>query len=204
MCLLTNVLFQTRAQVDRRGALCMFRQVAVDTTFHRLQSVHNRRWHLGFNHRPKALAAIKGREPHRAALPRNGRFFNPRKCDFKFYAGEHKPQEYVYPGGFDLIQTSTSNKFVSKAAKNSDIERGPIELGTSKDTATTSERKISNAHKEALLQQQVLKQMKKRYQKKIRHWKHKRPRPSRKEKKGLRAFKRKQPMSKSHKIWCIR
>jgi len=69
--------------------------------------------------------------------------------------------------------------------------------------ASASDRKISKAHKAALMQQRALKQHKKRYhqKKKIRHWKHKRPRPSRREKKGLmRTPIRKQPMSKSQKI----
>ena len=113
----------------------------------------------------------------------------------------------MFTGLDSLIKESKAKKqLVTKAAKDSDNDIGlnrPMrtELGQNDDTATVSDRKISKAHQEALLQQRALKQHKKRYhQKKIRHWKHKRPRPSRREKKGLRSYKRKQPMSKSQKI----
>jgi len=200
----------TKRKADRRGALCMFRQVPVDSgrPYHRLQSVHNRRWHLGFNHKATSLALIKGREPYKGALPRHGKFFDPKRCDFNFYAGEHQKEhrEFEFSGLDNLIEKASSAKkqqHSTKAANISDNEPNKqTEFGHKYDTATASDRKISKAHKQALLQQRALKQHKKRYhlKKKIRHWKHKRPRPSRREKKGLRTQSRKQPMSKSQKI----
>lgn len=183
----------------------MFRQVPVsssnpyeDKTYHRLQSVHNRKWHLGFNHKNSSLAFMKDREDHKAALPRIGRHYDPRKCDFKFFAGEFLPFEEEWSGGFDLIRDHKLNKFSSKAAINSEmIITNEVGDGLDKeDTAIVSDFKISKAHKEALLQQQILSKMRKR---KIRHYKHKRPRLSRREKKGLKELRRKQPMSKSYK-----
>lgn len=215
----------TKRKADRRGALCMFRQVPVDTgrTYHRLQNVHNRRWHLGFNHKATSLAVIQGRAPHKGALPRHGKFFDPKRCDFNFYAGVHarEQRELEFSGLDNLIEEASRAKkhrqqqqqHITKAATISDnyneIEPNnpnkqltQTEFGHNFDTASASDRKISKAHKAALLQQRALKQHKKRYhqKKKIRHWKHKRPRPSRREKKGLRTQIRKQPMSKSQKI----
>ena len=65
------------------------------------------------------------------------------------------------------------------------------------DTVRGSDIKISKAYKEKLLQQQALNKMT-RYQRKrkIRHFKHKKPRLSRRVKNGLK-YERKQPMSKS-------
>jgi len=192
-----------KKHVERRGALCMFRQVPVssnnpyeDKTYHRLQSVHNRRWHLGFNHKNSSLSYIKDREPHKGALPRIGRHFDSRKCDYKFFAGEYLPVEEMWSGGFDLIRDHKINKFSSKAAINSEMII-TNEVGDGKDdTASASEFKISKAHKEALLQQQILNKMR---QRKIRHSRHKKPRLSRREKNGLKELRRKQPMSKSYK-----
>mgnify|MGYP001371587636 CR=1 FL=1 len=218
-------LLQTKRKADRRGALCMFRQVPVDSgrPYHRLQSAHNRRWHLGFNHKATSLALIKGREPYKGALPRHGKFFDPKRCDFNFYAGAHQREqrELEFSGLDNLIEEASKAKKhhqqqITKAATISDNDpdnSGPhnkqkltrTEFGHNNyDTmASASDRKISKAHKAALMQQRALKQHKKRYhqKKKIRHWKHKRPRPSRREKKGLmRTPIRKQPMSKSQKI----
>ena len=189
-----------------RGSLCMFRQVPVDSvaryedkTYHRLQSVHNRRWHLGFNHKSSSLTHIKGREPHKGAVPRHGKYFDPRKCDFKFFAGEHRPFQDLWSGGFDLIRDSKISKYVSKAAISEvDISTNELSVDISKNSVLVSDNtKISKAHKEALHRHQALY---KQRQRKIRHFKHKRPRLSRQEKNGLKALRRKQPMSKSHKI----
>merc|ERR1712098_716323 len=133
----------------------------------------------------------KDREPHKGALPRIGRHFDSRKWDYKFFAGEYLPVEEMWSGGFDLIRDHKINKFSSKAAINSEMII-TNEVGDGKDdTAIVSDFKISKAHKEALLQQQILSKMRKR---KIRHYKHKRPRLSRREKKGLKELRRKQPM----------
>ena len=200
-------LLQSAAQVDRRGRqkYCMFRQLAVDKTYHKLQNVHNRRWHLGFNHRNSSLANIPGREPHRAALPRNGRFpYREDKCDFLFHAQEKwGVREEAWYGIFDLIKQSKHDRniqTVSKAAI-SDIEMNTNEVEvdlTELDTVKGSERKISKAYKEKLLQQQVLNKIT-RYQRKrkIRHFKHKKPRLSRRVKNGLK-YGRKQPMMSKH------
>ena len=143
-----------------------------------LQSAHNRRWHLGFNHKATSLAVIKGRAPHKGALPRHGKFFDPKRCDFNFYAGEHQKEhrEFEFSGLDSLIEEASNAKkqqHSTKAANISDNEIGPnkqTEFGHKYDTATASDRKISKAHKQALLQQRALKQHKKRYhlKKKIR------------------------------------
>jgi len=191
--------------VDRRGRqkLCMFRQFPVDQTYHRLQNVQNRNWHLAFNHRNTSLATILGREPHRAALPRNGKYtYRPSKCDFQFHAEEKRTTEgEAWVGLIELInQSKNHGNIVSKAAI-SDIGISTNEVSADLeelvDTVRGSERKISKAYKEKLLQQQVLNKMS-RYQRKrkIRHLKHKKPRMSRRVKNGLK-HGRKQPMSKS-------
>jgi len=191
-------------QVEKRGRqkLCMFRQFPVDQTYHRLQSVHNRRWHLAFNHRNNSLATILGREPHRAALPRNGKYpYRQSRCDFQFHAEEKRKIEgEAWLGLIDLINHSKNNgNIVSKAAV-SDIGISTNEVGADLhelDTVRGSDIKISKAYKEKLLQQQALNKMT-RYQRKrkIRHFKHKKPRLSRRVKNGLK-YERKQPMSKS-------
>jgi len=191
-------------QVERRGRqkLCMFRQFPVDQTYHRLQSVQNRRWHLAFNHRNNSLATILGREPHRAALPRNGKYpYRQSKCDFQFHAEEKREIEgEAWLGLIELINHSKNNRnTVSKAAvsdigiSTNEVEADLPEL----DTVRGSDIKISKAYKEKLLQQQALNKIT-RYQRKrkIRHFKHKKPRLSRRVKNGLK-YGRKQPMSKS-------
>lgn len=193
-----KVRVTTASHADRRGRqrLCMFRQLPVDRTFHRLQSVHNKKWHLAFNHRNSSLANIRGREPHRAALPRNGRYpYRENKCDFKFHAEEWNRGGEAWHGILDLIQQSKNNgNIVSKAAiSDIAISSNEVEVDLSElDTVRGSERKISKAYKEKLLQQQVLNS---RYQRKrkIRHFKHKKPRLSRRVKNGLK-YGRKQPM----------
>jgi len=135
----------TKRKADRRGALCMFRQVPVDTgrTYHRLQSVHNRRWHLGFNHKASSLAVIQGRAPHKGALPRHGKFFDPKRCDFNFYAGEHRRQmrEFEFSGLESLIESSRAKKqqqpHITKAAISSDNEIGPRKPNQTELVTTT-------------------------------------------------------------------
>ena len=182
--------------------MCMFRQFPVDQIYHRLQSVHNRRWHLAFNHRNNSLATILGREPHRAALPRNGKYpYRPSKCDFQFHAEEkRKIEEEAWLGLIELINHSKNNRnIVSKAAvSDNGISTNQVEVDLQElDIVRGSDIKISKAYKEKLLQQQALNKIT-RYprKRKIRHFKHKKPRLSRRVKNGLK-YGRKQPMSKS-------
>jgi len=194
----------SKKQVDKRGMLCMFNQQPVDdsenlvdsNTYHRLQSRHNRRWFLGFDHRSSSLSLIKGREPHRGALPRRGKFFNPKKCDFKFFAGEHRTVE-LWEGLFGLIDR---NKVVSKAVDLNNVEVSTNELRDDFNNSVVKHsepRKISAAHKEALQQQQVLKKKTRKYRNRIRHAKHKQPRLNRQSKNKLR--RKKKPISRKKK-----
>jgi len=192
--------------VEGRGLLCLFRQVAVETrspyeekTYHRIQSAYNSKWHLGFQHKTVPLAE---RRPHRGALSRSWtrRRFNVHKCDFKFHSGDYRPtNDITFSGLDDLVREhhppSPFNTYPhSKAAINGEADT--INNVSKEDTEKVSDTKISKGYKERLLQQQVLKRMNQR--RKIRHSRHKRPRPSRAEKNGLKkAFKRKQPMTMS-------
>jgi len=194
----------SKRQVDKRGLLCMFRQQPVDegddvvesNTFHRLQSVHNGRWHLGFDHKNSSLSMIKG-TPHRGALPRRGKFFNPKKCDFKFFAGEFRTINSdggeLWDGVFDLIKR---NNMVSKAVDLNNVKVGTNELRSNIDIVVKNSRKkvISSAQKEALQQQKVLRKSIK-YRNRIRHARHKKPRLNREKKNLLK--RRKKPISKS-------
>jgi len=196
----------SKRQVDKRGLLCMFRQQPVDEsedliesiTYHRLQSVHNRRWHLGFDHRNSSLSMIKGREPHRGALPRRGKSFSPKKCDFKFFAGEHRTlsEGDLWEGVFDLI--NNRNNMVSKAVdlNNDEVSTNELRADFVKAVEKSEYNSISKAHKEALQQQQVLNKKNRKYRnRRIRHKKHKQPRLNRKSKNYLRRMKK--PISKS-------
>ena len=201
---------QSKRQVDKRGLLCMFRQQPVDesegliesNTYHRLQSVHNRRWHLGFDHRNSSLSMIKGREPHRGALPRRGKSFSPKKCDFKFFGGEHRTiseaisEGDLWEGLFDL--TNDRNNMVSKAVdlNNDEVSTNELRADFVKAVKKSEYNSISKAHKEALQQQQVLNKKNRKYRnRRIRHKKHKQPRLNRKSKNYLRRMKK--PISKS-------
>jgi len=199
--------------VEGRRSLCMFKQIPVETrspyedrTYHRIQSAHNPKWHLGFQHK---TVPLRDRRPHRGALSRSWarRSFNLHKCDFKFHAGQHRAQarDHIFSGLEDLIQEQgalhSSQSSHSKAALNSDTEISSNELSNDFSQVETdsavSEVQISSVHKKKLQQQQVLRRYKQYpFQRKIRHLKHKRPRPSRAEKNGLRVSRRKQPMSK--------
>jgi len=198
-----------RRQVDKRGLLCMFRQRPVDqeedyveaNTYHRLQSVHNRRWHLGFNHKNSSLSLIKGKEPHRGALPRHGKSYNPKKCDFKFFAGEHiatSTSEEVWDGLFELVNR---NKMVSKAVNlnNAEVSSNQVRADFGKAVKISENNMISKAPKEALQQQNgfIRKNRKYRNRRKnrIRHAQHKKPRKPRQFKNKLK--RRKKPISKS-------
>ena len=193
--------------MEGRGLLCSFRQVAVETmspyedkTYHRIQSAYNSKWHLGFQHKTVPLVE---RRPHRGALSRSWtrrRRFNVHKCDFKFYSGDHRPvHDITFSGLDDLVREHhkphTPSPYPhSKAAINSENDiTNDIGDISKDDTEKVSDTKISKGYKERLLQQQVLKRM--HHQRKIRHPRHKRPRPSRAEKNGLKALKRKQPMA---------
>eukprot|EP00090_Calanus_glacialis_P014204 TRINITY_DN22925_c0_g1_i1.p1 TRINITY_DN22925_c0_g1~~TRINITY_DN22925_c0_g1_i1.p1 ORF type:complete len:334 (-),score=46.73 TRINITY_DN22925_c0_g1_i1:605-1606(-) len=193
----------SKRQVDKRGLLCMFRQQPVDegddvveaNTFHRLQSVHNRRWHLGFDHKNSSLSMIKG-TTHRGALPRRGKFFNPKKCDFKFFAGEYriKNSDEIWDGVFDLVDR---NSMVSKAVDLNNVEVSTNELRTGGDKVVKNSKQkvISSALKEALQQQKVLRRKSLKYRNRIRHARHKKPRLNREKKNLLKRSKK--PISKS-------
>ena len=181
----------------------MFRQQPVDegddvveaNTFHRLQSVHNRRWHLGFDHKNSSLSMIKG-TTHRGALPRRGKFFNPKKCDFKFFAGEYriKNSDEIWDGVFDLVDR---NSMVSKAVDLNNVEVSTNELRTGGDKVVKNSKQkvISSALKEALQQQKVLRKKSLKYRNRIRHARHKKPRLNREKKNLLKRSKK--PISKS-------
>ena len=193
--------------MEGRGLLCLFRQVAVETmspyedkSFHRIQSAYNSKWHLGFQHKTVPLAEKGPRI--RGALSRSWtrRRFNVHKCDFKFYSGDHRPLNDITYSGLDALVREHHNPLTpspfphSKAAINSEPGlTNDIGDVSKDDTEKVSDTKISKGYKERLLQQQVLKRM--HHQRKIRHPRHKRPRPSRAEKNGLKALKRKQPMA---------
>jgi len=191
---------------SRRG-MCMFRQIPIEAssrhgyegrTYHRLQSVHNRKWHLGFNH--KNLASIKGRQPHKAALPRNGHKFRPRKCDYNFFSGKLRDsvdqmENDIWLGALEKIKESKQNTVSKAAISDRDINTNEIGVDE-KDTVKYSDLKISSVYKERLLQQQ---QLKRTNQRKIRHFKKKRLRLSRREKNVQKASssRRKQPIKSS-------
>jgi len=195
----------SRRQVDRRGSLCMFRQQPVENgedvieanTYHRLQSAHNRRWHLGFDHRNSSLSSIKG-TPHRGALPRRGKFFNPKKCDFKFFAGEFRTESdevEMWEGVFDLIPR---NNVVPKAVEidSNFVDARSVELRTGINNVKSLENNvISEAVKEALKQQRILKRKSLKYRNRIRHARHKKPRLNREKKNLLKRSKK--PITKS-------
>eukprot|EP00092_Neocalanus_flemingeri_P023981 GFUD01026013.1.p1 GENE.GFUD01026013.1~~GFUD01026013.1.p1 ORF type:complete len:333 (-),score=32.78 GFUD01026013.1:608-1606(-) len=199
----------SKRQVEKRGLLCMFRQQPVESldhveanTFHRLQSVKDRRWHLGFDHRNSSLSLIRGRDPHRGALPRRGKSFNPKKCDFKFFAGEHRTTVTTvesWGGLFDLVDKKEDIRYknkVSKAVELNNVEVSTNELRADFDTVKKSENNpISEAHKEAL-QQKVLNKKNRKNRNRIRHAKHKQPRLNRQLKNYMRRRKKK-PISKS-------
>ena len=192
--------------MDKRGLLCMFRQqpvmegddVVQANTYHRLQSVHNRRWHLGFNHRNSSLSMIKGTS-HRGALPRRGKFFDPRICDFKFFAGEFRTTASdgpeIWDGVFDLIQR---NKMVSKAVDLNYLDVGADDLKAGIDRVVNNSKQhvmISSAQKEFLQQQKILRRNSARNRNRIRHARHKKPRLNREKKNLLKRSKK--PISKS-------
>jgi len=197
----------SKRQVDKRGLLCMFYQqpvvegddVVQANTYHRLQSVHNRRWHLGFDHRNSSLSMIKG-TPHRGALPRRGKFYSPKKCDFKFFAGEFRTANSdgaeIWDGVFDLINkkkmVSNRNNMVSKAVdlNSMDVNTNDID----KIVKSNKKQVISSAQKEFLQQQKVLRKSA-RYRNRIRHARHKKPRLNREKKNLLKRSKK--PISKS-------
>jgi len=197
-------------QVERRGLLCMFRQKPVEVhenavkanTYHRLQSVHNRLWHLGFDHRNGSLTAIKG-TPHRGALPKRGKSFNPHKCDFNFFADEFVTKfsgsELEWEGVFDLI---SRNNMVSKAdfsSTNGKVGINELSRTETNQVVDNSQHVISDALKEVLKQQKNLKRNRlefRKRRKRIRHVKHKKPRLDR-VKKNLLKRRRKNPISKS-------
>jgi len=195
----------SKRQVDKRGLLCMFRQqpvvegddVVQANTYHRLQSVHNRRWHLGFNHRNSSLSMIKGTS-HRGALPRRGKFFNPKLCDFKFFAGEFRTADSegpeIWDGVFDLLQR---NNMVSKAVDLNNMDVGPDDLKADIDKIVNKSKQvmISSAQKEFLQQQKVLRRKSARSRNRIRHARHKKPRLNREKKNLLKRSKK--PISKS-------
>jgi len=193
----------SKRQVDKRGLLCMFRQqpvvegedVVEANTYHRLQSVHNRRWHLGFNHRNSSLSLIKG-TTHRGALPRPGKFFNPKKCDFKFFAGEFRTVSSegseLWDGVFDLI--NMRNNMVSKAVDKVAVSTNEEVAGTNR-VVKNNRKVISSARKEYLQQQKVLRRQSSRYRNRIRHARHKKPRLNREKKNLLKRSKK--PISKS-------
>jgi len=195
----------SKRQVDKRGLLCMFRQqpvlegddVVETNTYHRLQSVHNRRWHLGFNHRNSSLSMIKGTS-HRGALPRRGKFFNPKICDFKFFAGEYRTADSdgpeIWDGVFDLIQ---KNNMVSKAVDLNNLDVDAVELQADIDKIVNKSKQvmISSAQKEFLQQQKVLRRKSARSRNRIRHARHKKPRLNREKKNLLKRSKK--PISKS-------
>jgi len=195
----------SKRQVDKRGLLCMFRQqpvlegddVVETNTYHRLQSVHNRRWHLGFNHRNSSLSMIKGTS-HRGALPRRGKFFNPKICDFKFFAGEFRTADSegpeIWDGVFDLLQR---NNMVSKAVDLNNMDVGADDLKADIDKIVNKSKQvmISSAQKEFLQQQKVLRRKSARSRNRIRHARHKKPRLNREKKNLLKRSKK--PISKS-------
>jgi len=195
----------SKRQVDKRGLLCMFRQqpvvegddVVQANTYHRLQSVHNRRWHLGFNHRNSSLSMIKGTS-HRGALPRRGKFFNPKICDFKFFAGEFRTADSegpeIWDGVFDLLQR---NNMVSKAVDLNNMDVGADDLKADIDKIVNKSKQvmISSAQKEFLQQQKVLRRKSARSRNRIRHARHKKPRLNREKKNLLKRSKK--PISKS-------
>jgi len=194
----------SKRQVDKRGLLCMFRQqpvlegddVVETNTYHRLQSVHNRRWHLGFNHRNSSLSMIKGTS-HRGALPRRGKFFNPKICDFKFFAGEFRTADSdgpeIWDGVFDLIQ---KNNMVSKAVDLNNLDVGAeLQADIDKIVNKSKQVMISSAQKEFLQQQKVLRRKSARSRNRIRHARHKKPRLNREKKNLLKRSKK--PISKS-------
>jgi len=195
----------SKRQVDKRGLLCMFRQqpvlegddVVETNTYHRLQSVHNRRWHLGFNHRNSSLSMIKGTS-HRGALPRRGKFFNPKICDFKFFAGEYRTADSdgpeIWDGVFDLIQ---KKNMVSKAVDLNNLDVDAVELQADIDKIVNKSKQvmISSAQKEFLQQQKVLRRKSARNRNRIRHARHKKPRLNREKKNLLKRSKK--PISKS-------
>jgi len=206
-----RVITMPEKRAKSRRAMCMFRQIPIESssrhgyegrTYHRLQSVHNSKWHLGFNH--KNLASIKGRQPHKAALPRNGHKFRPRKCDYNFFSGKLRNsfvqmEKSYWSGAFEKIKESKKNLDIVSKAANSDREINTNEIGvdnSQKDTVQYSDTKISSVYKERLLQQQELKRTNKR---KIRHFKKKRLRLSRREKNVQKASssRRKQPIMSS-------
>ena len=99
----------------------------------------------------------------------------------------------------EKIKESKKNLDIVSKAANSDREINTNEIGvdnSQKDTVQYSDTKISSVYKERLLQQQELKRTNKR---KIRHFKKKRLRLSRREKNVQKASssRRKQPIMSS-------
>ena len=108
-------------------------------------------------------------------------------------------EKSYWSGAFEKIKESKKNLDIVSKAANSDREINTNEIGvdnSQKDTVQYSDTKISSVYKERLLQQQELKRTNKR---KIRHFKKKRLRLSRREKNVQKASssRRKQPIMSS-------
>ncbi len=199
-------------RVDGKGTLCMFEEETVDSlesvdsaTYHTLRSAHNRRWFLGLG--PRTDAAPSRRPPTYAPARR---LVCPAAdfCGAHFSSGRHgpPPPSKAFYGVFDLVSDYMDGNSVSShrvnlknslAAKSDSSSSSSRSHSKSSGDATSAsrvesadddgesslggdaDRKISAAHLEALqMQHQLTAQGRHR----IRHAKHKRPRPSRQQK----------------------
>jgi len=171
------------SRVGRRGKLCMFVENRINPSYHIIRSYHNPSWHLGFNR--KRSVAVRGSR-HTAATPRRGFATNVHSCEAQFHSGRHAPVNLPnqFSGIFDQIHQLKTDVAVPKAVVSNSAARPLADQlpsqTSSKDLSENGNPKISKAHLEALRLQQIWLGKKRAYR--IRHFKHKRPRPSRRQK----------------------
>lgn len=161
----------------------MFEEVAVDQSYHSLQSSHNPSWILGFNNNNLEKVYQENRlTDHWAAKARRGWVSRRENCDAQFSSAANTPANLAdkFSGLINLISDLENNVRVEDKAANLDQD-----LRTFQSSGGGQQPTVSKAHLEALKLQHEL--VLKGVRNKIRHFpKKQRLRPSRKDKKRYR------------------
>lgn len=180
--IINSIIFQDESRVERFGRLCLFSEERVDWSFHSLRSSYNERWHLGFNKR--RMLRVPGTK-FRAATARRGGHADARSCEAQFHTGLQPPPVSLagrYSGIFDLISELEAEDNTAAA------EAPPAAEGRDGEAEEEERRaEVSKAHLEAL---QLQRSLTRGRVNRIRHLPHKRPRPSRQEKRLARGAER--------------
>jgi hypothetical protein len=163
--------------------MCMFEEVAVDQSYHSLQSSHNPAWVLGFNsHNLEAVYKESRRTHHLAAKARRGWASRRESCEAQFTSAANSPANIVktFSGLFNLISDLESESRVGQAAVKDNLQ--DLRVQEPQDGP-----RVSKAHLEALKLQHQL--VLKGARNKIRHFpKKQRLRPSRKDKRHRKSL----------------